>query len=218
MYDDYKRLPRYLYTEQTLKSEICEFQTCFLPDLFCIITEDIHNTMRPFNLDRVNTVKNPVRLSGKTELTPFEKEIQRTLVQPTHKQNGHTHCWPWSELQKKGGRGKGTGVNPAFTMQTTFLSAEHRVYSHSYRKPMSTTMADLITSQVHSTHAITLEATGGKKRQQNNRSETGGSGRLQQCTLYLFIENSVQVGFNHEYLPQNTNNILLLWLPHKNVF
>lgn len=45
--------------------------------------------------------------------------------------------------------------------------SQHRVYSHSYRKPKSTMMADLMTGQVHSTHAITLVARE-EKRQQNN--------------------------------------------------
>lgn len=71
-----------IYMEKTLQSEICEFQTCFLPALLCIIAKDIYPTMRPFNPDRVNTVKNSIRLSGRTELTPFEKEIQQILIQP----------------------------------------------------------------------------------------------------------------------------------------
>ena len=125
--------------------------------------------MRPFNLDRVNTVKNPERLSGKTELTPFEKEIQPILIQPqglcTNKMV--THAGTWTAVSTE--EGKVTGVNPTFIMQTTFSLSKHRVCSHSYCKPMSTTMPDLITSQVHSMHAITVEATEKKAAKQQKQ-------------------------------------------------
>lgn len=52
MLDDYK-----CYAFKDRKSKICEFKTCFLPDLFCVIAIDIYDTMRPFNLNRVNTEK-----------------------------------------------------------------------------------------------------------------------------------------------------------------
>lgn len=95
----------YLYLEKTLKSEISEFQTCFLPDLFCVIAKDIYNTMRPFNPDRVNTVKNPVHLSRKTELTPFVKEISAdtdtTSGACTQTKWSHMLAlWPQSGLKK----------------------------------------------------------------------------------------------------------------------
>lgn len=71
--------------------------------------------MRPFNLDRVNAVKNPVHLSGTTELTPFVREIQRLLVQPqgllTNKMV--THAGPSAVVGAE--EGKGAGVNPTFT-------------------------------------------------------------------------------------------------------
>lgn len=76
----------------TSKSDKYEFQTCFLLDLVCVIEKDIYNTMRPFNLNRVNTEKS---YSSKTELTPF---VQRNSADTTsglaHKQNGHTR-WPF---------------------------------------------------------------------------------------------------------------------------
>lgn len=79
--------------------------------------------MRPFNLDRVNTVKNPVHLSGKTELTPFVKEIQWRFIQHqgllTNKMVTHAGLWATVRAEE----GIGAGVNPTFTMQTTFLSA-----------------------------------------------------------------------------------------------
>lgn len=59
----------YLYLKKTSKSDESDFQTSFLPDLFCIIDKDICNTMRPFNVD-----------SGKTELTPFVEEILQILI------------------------------------------------------------------------------------------------------------------------------------------
>lgn len=72
--------------------------------------------MRPFNLDRVNTVKNPVHLSRKTELTPFVKEIQWTLIQPRglHTNKMVTHGGPSAVVRAE--EGKAAGVNPTFTM------------------------------------------------------------------------------------------------------
>lgn len=152
---------------ETLKSKICEFQTCFLPDLFYVMAKDIDNTKRPFNLDRVNTVKNSrasERQGWAHSICKRNSAATQTTSGLTHKQNGHT-CWSEQNQQK------GAGVNPTFTMQTTFLSANTGVYSHSYRKPKSNMMADLMTGQVHSTHAITLVARE-EKRQQNNWSKT----------------------------------------------
>lgn len=114
--------------------------------------------MRPFNPDRVNSVKNPVHLSGKTELTPFVKEIQCMLILPQglHTNKMVTHAGPSAAVRTEEGKG---GWCKSHIYNANNLSfSEHRVYSHSYRKPMSTMMADLMTSQVHSTHAITLVA------------------------------------------------------------
>lgn len=79
--------------------------------------------MRPFNPDRVNSVKNPVHLSGKTELTQLVKEIQCMLMRPPglHTNKMVTHAGPSAAVRAE--EGEGAGVNPTFTMQTIFLSA-----------------------------------------------------------------------------------------------
>lgn len=76
-----------------------------------------------------------------------------------------THAGPSAVVRAE--ESKGAGVNPTFTMQTTFLFSPAWFTLTVTAKPMSTMMADLMTSQVHSTHAITLVARG-EKRQQNN--------------------------------------------------
>lgn len=48
---------------------------------------------------------------------------------------------------------------------------------------MSTVMADLITSQVHSMHAITLVETEKNKKQQNNTSKTEVLGCMSYCEV-----------------------------------
>lgn len=66
--------------------------------------------------------------------------------------------------------------------------SEHRVYSHSYCKPMSTVMADLMTSQVHSTHATALVAREKKaaKQLRKDRSATDYC-NLATAVPFLFV-------------------------------
>lgn len=103
--------------------------------------------------------------------------------------------------------GRGAGVNPTFTMQTTLLSANTGFTLTVATKPMSTMMANLITSQVHSMHTITLEAA--------EKSVATTEARLSCCNstiaVYVLIENIstqqghlfmakglISSGFNHD--------------------
>lgn len=80
----------------------------------------------------------------------------------THKQNGHA-SWPFSHSQSW--RGPRDWKSHIYNANNLSFS-EHTVCSHSYCKPMSGVMANLMTSQVHSTHATALVAKKGKKTKQ----------------------------------------------------
>lgn len=65
--------------------------------MFCVIALDIHNTMRPFNPDRANTVRNPVHLSRLPELALFGEETHslthgQTFMQPHNKMVAHARA------------------------------------------------------------------------------------------------------------------------------
>lgn len=184
MWDDCKR-----YQFKDLKWQICEFQTCFIPDLLGVMVTD--NTMKPFNLHGVKK-KDPVRL--RTELTPFVKKRRmfsgyHSTSGLTHKQNGHAR-WPFSHSQSW--RGPGDWWKSHIYNANNLSFSEHTVCSHSYCKPMSSAMANLMTSQVHSTHATALVAKKGKKQNKRGKTEVpiGTVTWLQQCRSCLFGENT----------------------------
>lgn len=187
MWDDWKR-----YQFKDLKWQICEFQTCFIPDLLGVMVTD--NTMKPFNLHWVKKKKSSTSEDWAHSIC--EKKRRRGMFSGyhstsglTHKQNGHAR-WPFSHSQSW--RGPRDWWKSHIYNANNLSFSEHTVCSHSYCKPMSSAMANLMTSQVHSTHATALVAKKGKKQNKWGKTEVliGTVTWLQQCRSCLFGENT----------------------------